>query len=317
MQTKVISFQKHKRMSVVQLLSEQHNTFNYISGPAAIKNDLIEVKEISEAGSVNNLLVFNLSDKFVFFMDGDMLVGAKQNRVLNTSVLLAPNSKVNLPVSCVQQGRWDRTHSWFKESDYIAPQKLRADKAQEVNFSLKSIGVVKADQGQVWENVEEYATLFCIKSPTQDLNEVYDQKKSDVDSFISSFKLNTDANGLAIFVDQNILSTDVFNRTDIYSEYFTKILRSAAIEVSHLEEKENKITEAEASYKTLTLFDSLQSLEYSKHKGVGVGEENRFETEKLTGFDLNYKEHSIHLTALNIEKDKEGNLGTHKRNRVY
>ena len=60
MQTKVISFQKHKRMSIVQLLSEKQNTLEYISGPAAIKNELIQVKEISDAGSVNNLLVFNL-----------------------------------------------------------------------------------------------------------------------------------------------------------------------------------------------------------------------------------------------------------------
>jgi hypothetical protein len=317
MQAKIVSFQNHKRLSVVQLLSDKHNTFDYISGPTAIKNNLIEVTEISEAESVNNLFVFNRSDKYVFFMDSDILVGAKQNRVLNSSVFLAPNSKTNLPVSCVQQGRWDPFYSGFKEADYIAPQKLRANKAEAVNFSLRATGETKADQGQVWDDVDNYVTgLNCI-SPTKDINEVYDQKKFDVDSFIKSFKHEAEANGLAVFVDQKLLSTDVFNRTDIYSEYFTKILRSAAIEVSHLDDKENKLTEAEASYKTLTLFYSLETINSTLHKGVALGEEKRFDTEELTGFELNYKNHSIHITALNIEKSKDGNRGTFRRNRIY
>ena len=250
-------------------------------------------------------------------MDGDMLIGAKQNRVLNTSVLLAPNSRSNLPVSCVEQGRWDRTHSGFKGSDYIVPQKIRAGKAQEVNYSLRADGEAKADQSQVWNNVEEYATHFCCKSDTMDLKDVYDQTKSNVDDFIESLKLSVNANGAAIFIDQKLLSADLFNRTDIYSEYFTKIIRSAAIEASQLEDKENKLTDAEANYKTLTMFDSLEKIEHTIHKGVGVGAEKRFNTEELTGFELNYKNYLIHLTALNIEKSKEDNFGSQRRNRVY
>ena len=49
MQVRVVSFQKHKRLSVVQLLTAQQNSIDYISGPAAIKEDLIQVKEVSES----------------------------------------------------------------------------------------------------------------------------------------------------------------------------------------------------------------------------------------------------------------------------
>jgi hypothetical protein len=136
MQVRVVSFQKHKRLSVVQLLTAQQNTVDYISGPKAIKEDLIQVKEVSESGSVNNLFVFNLSDKYVFFMDGDILMGAKQNRVLNTSVLLAPNSKITLPVSCVEQGRWSRVSAKFMNSDYITPLKVRAGKSRNVSENV-------------------------------------------------------------------------------------------------------------------------------------------------------------------------------------
>jgi hypothetical protein len=38
--------------------------------------------------------------------DGEQLVGAKQNRILNMTVLVAAETEVTIPVSCVERGRW-------------------------------------------------------------------------------------------------------------------------------------------------------------------------------------------------------------------
>ena len=305
MQVRVVSFQKYKRLSVVQLLTAQQNTVDYISGPKAIKDDLIQVKEVSESGSVNNLFVFNLSDKYVFFMDGDILMGAKQNRVLNTSVLLSPNSKITLPVSCVEQGRWSRVSAKFMNSDYITPLKLRAGKSRKVSENLRARSEFDAGQGEVWKNVEDYQTMFKVASPTMSLSDVYESEKDNFETFIKNFTLNNDANGLALFSDNNLLNVDVFNRTDIYQEYFPKILRSTAMEISMLKEKTNEITEAEAIYKTQETFDLLEKIEHTKHPAVAAGEESRFDAEELTGFELQFRNQLIHLTALNIEKGKD------------
>jgi len=75
--------------------------------------------------------------------------------------------------------------------------------------------------------------------------------------------------------------------------------------------------EAEANYKTLTMFWFTEKIEHTNHKGGSAGEEKRFNTEELTGFELSYKDHSIHLTALNIEKNKEGRNDSYKRTRIY
>lgn len=305
MQVRAVEFQKHKRLSVVQFLTAQQNSFEYISGPSAIKEDLIQVKEVSESGNVNNLFVFNLSDKYVFFMDGDILMGAKQNRVLNTSVLLAPNSKTTLPVSCVEQGRWSHVSSRFMDSDYITPQKLRAGKSRNVSENLRARSEFDAGQSEVWKNVEDYQVLFKVNSPTMSLSDVYDKEKKSIDGFIKNFSFNSDANGLALLIDQKLLNIEVFNRTDIYGEYFPKILKSTAMEVLHLEEKENILTETEAIYKTQTMFDTIETIQKTKHRGVAAGEEERFYSEDMTGFQLSFRNHLIHLTALNIERSKD------------
>ena len=79
-----------------------------IAGAASssLERVIVTVEEVSESGSVPNLLVENKGDIRILFIEGEELVGAKQNRVLNTSVLIAAKSRVKIPVSCVEAGRW-------------------------------------------------------------------------------------------------------------------------------------------------------------------------------------------------------------------
>ena len=50
-------------------------------------------------------------------LDGEELIGAKQNRILNTTVLVAAHTEVTIPVSCVEQGRWGYRGRQFRPGD--------------------------------------------------------------------------------------------------------------------------------------------------------------------------------------------------------
>ena len=78
----------------------------YLLLQQAIEAGEAVVEEISEAGNVPNLLLHNKSHRPVLISEGDILMGAKQNRVVNVTVLVAARTKFTLPVSCVEQGRW-------------------------------------------------------------------------------------------------------------------------------------------------------------------------------------------------------------------
>ena len=59
-----------------------------------------------ETERVNSLLVENLSNKTLLILNGEIFDGAKQDRVVNETVLVPSNSSIEIKVSCVEQGRW-------------------------------------------------------------------------------------------------------------------------------------------------------------------------------------------------------------------
>ena len=64
----------------------------YLCLAQALDQGLIDIEEISESGSVASLEARNRSEQPVFLLDGEELVGAKQNRVTNASILLPARS---------------------------------------------------------------------------------------------------------------------------------------------------------------------------------------------------------------------------------
>ena len=89
--------QEHKGMSIFLLYSKGDDS-DYITLKEALDADLIKITEIDEMGSVPELKVVNRANVPVLLLDGEELAGAKQNRVLNTTILLEQNSKTVIPV---------------------------------------------------------------------------------------------------------------------------------------------------------------------------------------------------------------------------
>jgi len=89
-------------LTMVPLLARTPASADYLLLDDALDAGLAEVTEVSQGGSVPELFFRNKSDKDILLVDGEELVGAKQNRVLNLSILVAAGKQVNVPVSCVE-----------------------------------------------------------------------------------------------------------------------------------------------------------------------------------------------------------------------
>src|SRR5208283_4748281 len=116
------------------------------------------------------------------------LAGAKQNRVLNTSILLKEVSETKIPVSCTEQGRWSYASKSFSESGNIINYRTRSKKTQSVNCCLAASGAYHSDQGEVWDGIADLQAKACAQSPTSAMNDVFKAREDDLRQCDEIFK---------------------------------------------------------------------------------------------------------------------------------
>jgi hypothetical protein len=189
----------------------------------------VKVTEISQSGSVPELRVENALDVAVFLMDGQELVGAKQNRILNADVLVPASSTITIPVSCVEQGRWRHVSPQFV-SGKAASHRTRAGKACRVYESLKQQGRHDADQAAVWDEVAQTLSESKADSETMALHAAYDRREAEFRAFRASLKLPDQAVGLGVFHGTRFQGLDLFDRHATLMYFWDSLIDSYAID---------------------------------------------------------------------------------------
>lgn len=181
----------------------------------------MEVKELDES-SVNTVSVKNNAVTPLILIDGEEILGANQNRIVNSTILIGAGKTQNIPVSCTEQGRW-AYKSEFKQSDYIANYKTR--RAKEVASRHTS-----NYQSEVWDSIHCLEAETSFKSPTSAMSESYDNLKVDHNKFLKAFKVVDGQSGVLIIQNGDIKGFEIFYNPQIYAEYHEKILRSYLID---------------------------------------------------------------------------------------
>ena len=203
---------RHETLTVYPLFADNRSEVDYRLSDTALADESVLVKEITEGGSVPDLLVENKGDLRVLFLEGEELIGAKQNRILNTSVLVAANTSLKVPVSCVEQGRWRYESRSFGSSGSHSPAKLRSVLKASVSRSVKRSRGHRSDQGEVWKEVEELHASHGVQSCTSALSDAFDSYQPQISAYREKLKYVEGATGVAIVVGDNIVSCDWFDK---------------------------------------------------------------------------------------------------------
>src|SRR5262249_41308384 len=141
----VLASQQECGLQVYGLRWPSESQLGYYTLDEAMAAGTLEVTEISEGGSVPTLSVTNKSDRIAFLMAGEQLVGAKQNRILNVSMMVPPSTTLKIPVSCVERGRWQRRSAKFASGLTMSHGKLRRMMSSQTHLGLRSAGSPTSD----------------------------------------------------------------------------------------------------------------------------------------------------------------------------
>ncbi len=290
--------QTFKNLSILPLFDGPDREPAYISMKEGLDQNLVEITEVSEGGSVPNLKVINRAEQPVILVDGEELIGAKQNRIVNTTVLLEAKSETVIPVSCTEQGRWSYTSRSFEDSGVFMSSKARYGKNTRVAANLKARAVHDAVQSEVWKDVETLHSKSGTTSRTRAMKDAYIQRQKDMEEYIKAFPLQDNQKGLIVFLNGTVLGADYISRASAYQSLHEKLIRSHVIEA--LSEPVEVLSEADVKINgNGFLKEMIAAPEVTQHQAVGLGEDHRYEGAKASGAVLFYQETPIHLTAFN------------------
>jgi len=157
----------HGGLTVFPLTSDLPGRLRYLLLEDGLRKDLVTIREVSEGGSVPELKMENRAGLPVLIVDGEELVGAKQNRVANLTMLIPADRVTIIPVSCVEAGRWSYRTPDFDVSDRVQNARGRAEKLESVRHSLRERGSRDSDQGQVWDSIAAESEVLGAPSPNE------------------------------------------------------------------------------------------------------------------------------------------------------
>jgi hypothetical protein len=159
-------------------------------------------------------------------VDGEQVIGAKQNRIFNASFLVSPGSTVELPVSCVEQRRWhyDRSRD-FTSSGTTLTSSARRAKLHRVTASAIRRNSYAADQSAVWQDVDDYLERTSVTSTTSAFSDGYTSRSMVVEQLLPRLQPVQGQVGLAALWDGKLVTLDVFGSASLYARGWRKVAR--------------------------------------------------------------------------------------------
>lgn len=283
----------------------------YLTLDEALAAGAAQVAEVSHDGSVPELLFSNGGDRPVLLVEGEELVGARQNRTLNVSILAPPKRETRIPVSCVERGRWGYDDDVvFRRSDRSHFARGRRSKLESVNRGMsRDPGSRHSDQGAVWDAIDDKLAAMSVSSPTDAMGAVYEQHRASLEDYVAAFRQRPGQVGAVFLVGSCFAGLDLFAHESTCAALLPKLLRGYALDALEVESKQAP-TPAPAH----RLIAGVIVAEARDYPAVGLGRDVRIDSPAVAGAALVAGAAVLHLAAFGRDGEAEAfESGTYRR----
>jgi hypothetical protein len=258
------------------------STCDYALAHEAMAAKTVAVCEVSEQGEVGELLVDNGGDLPCLLLEGTELRGAKQHRMLNTTVLVAGRSQTRIPVACVEHGRWQYESRRFCSGSHCPPSLRR--------FLKRTAGGRRgSDQIALWAEIRRQHRAMGVSSTTEDLSALGTHAK-----MTRQVPYPASANGVAVALGGRLVSIDVFDTPATLEKTWARMTKGIATDVLEVGETQCEVTAAEVS----AAVSRFRQADWHQVEAVGLGEEFRAREDAMLGSALFYGGVLLHAASV-------------------
>jgi hypothetical protein len=215
----------------------------------------VAVPQYDGGASVNQLVLINRSKRPLMLLAGELVSGGKQDRIIGKDRIVPVGAEpLPLDVFCVEHGRWTGSSGQFNAAKTI------------VHPSVREQAAVEQKQNEVWAAVAGGSTAtarlsaaapsakapqisadvlsetISVEAQTQSYRKIYEGTRvgGSVDSFVEQvqrrFARATSGLkgervvGVIVAYGGEVAWSDIFASGDLFHQYWSKLLRSYAVE---------------------------------------------------------------------------------------
>lgn len=168
----------------------------------------VEVTERAGSAVVGELVVHNRGTRPALLLEGELLEGGKQHRVVTRPVMVGAGASAVVEVRCVEQGRWDGAGRQARTGGR-APVTVRCAGGQQ----------------QVWQRVARYGS-----SPTGSLLDTTRERRAAAEALVRGLRPAAFQTGVLIGLAGQPLLLEVFDSPRTLAAAWAGLLAGVAID---------------------------------------------------------------------------------------
>ena len=279
----------HGALTVIPLLTPSSEEVDWVTLEEA--GDDVVVSEAAGGASVPTLEVSNAGDRPLLLLDGEELIGAKQNRVLNTTVLVGAHSTVTIPVSCVEAGRWAYRTARFAAGGTSLYASLRADKAAQVTDSLRLRGRHQSDQAYIWKSLAARERQLDTQTPMGAMHDVFERHDGTIAGAREALGAQARQIGSLVYLSGRWVGLDVLGSEGLFRRVWPRLCAGyVADAIGRADPQPPKESPG-------AILERVATSPVSRMPAVGLGWELRLDGGAVRGAALIAEERVVHLMA--------------------
>ncbi len=298
--------QVHRNLTVFPVLFPGIVEPYYLTLEQAIDSGVLVVTEVDASGNVNRLKLRNNAKQPILLIEGEELKGAKQNRIVNASFLIAGKTATTIPVSCVEEQRWHYDSQNFSSGKKVMHASLRREVQYCLRDSLSRGAGHRTDQGRIWNNIAEKSKRMKVKSPTMAMSDVFEHYEDKLSDYTDSFHLIDHQVGALFAIDGTVIGLECFASSDTFGRFFDKLVNSYAMDAIESVDKAAKVCHLFHQAKAKAFVESVKKAKGQRHPVVSVGATVSFESRIAQGTALADGSKILHLSAFRKEDGPGG-----------